>query len=128
ANQMSSEAALARLLDGEYREIDGVTIREGLWAAETYAALAEATGNDVEDYESVDPADLDLPDAAEGELEGFLYPSTYEFGPDTTPQEQLQALVDQGRTVYEGLGIPEDELREVIIKASIVQGEGMFSE
>lgn len=128
ANQMSSEAALARLLDGEYREIDGVTIREGLWAAETFAALAEATGNDVEDYESVDPADLDLPDAAEGELEGFLYPSTYEFGPDTTPQEQLQALVDQGRTVYEGLGIPEDELREVIIKASIVQGEGMFSE
>ena len=128
ANQMSSEAALARLLDGEYREIDGVTIREGLWAAETYAALAEATGNDVEDYESVDPADLDLPDAAEGELEGFLYPSTYEFGPDTTPQEQLQALVDQGRTVYEDLGIPEDELREVIIKASIVQGEGMFSE
>ena len=128
ANQMSSEAALARLLDGEYREIDGVTIREGLWAAETFAALAEATGNDVEDYESVDPADLDLPDAAEGELEGFLYPSTYEFGPDTTPQEQLQALVDQGRTVYEDLGIPEDELREVIIKASIVQGEGMFSE
>lgn len=128
ANQMSSEAALARLLDGEYREIDGVTIREGLWAAETFAALAEATGNDVEDYESVDPADLDLPDAAEGELEGFLYPSTYEFGPDTTPQEQLQALVDQGRTVYEGLGIPEDELREMIIKASIVQGEGMFSE
>ena len=128
ANQMSSEAALARLLDGEYREIDGVTIREGLWAAETYAALAEATGNDVEDYESVDPADLDLPDAAEGELEGFLYPSTYEFGPDTTPQEQLQALVDQGRTVYEDLGIPEDELREMIIKASIVQGEGMFSE
>ena len=128
ANQMSSEAALARLLDGEYREIDGVPIREGLWAAETFAALAEATGNDVEDYESVDPADLDLPDAAEGELEGFLYPSTYEFGPDTTPQEQLQALVDQGRTVYEDLGIPEDELREVIIKASIVQGEGMFSE
>lgn len=128
ANQMSSEAALARLLDGEYREIDGVTIREGLWAAETFAALAEATGNDVEDYESVDPADLDLPDAAEGELEGFLYPSTYEFGPDTTPQEQLQALVDQGRTVYEDLGIPEDELREMIIKASIVQGEGMFSE
>ena len=128
ANQMSSEAALGRLLDGNYREIDGVTIREGLWVAETFAALAEATGNEVADYEAVDPASLDLPDAAEGELEGFLYPSTYEFGPDTTPQEQLQTLVDQGRAVHDELGIPDDELREVIIKASIVQGEGAFSE
>ncbi|OLT19798.1 hypothetical protein BJF81_06955 [Ornithinimicrobium sp. CNJ-824] len=128
ANQMSSEAALGRLLDGNYREIDGVTIREGLWVAETFAALAEATGNEVADYEAVDPASLDLPDAAEGELEGFLYPSTYEFGPDTTPQEQLQTLVDQGRAVHDELGIPDDELREIIIKASIVQGEGAFSE
>ncbi|HSP60526.1 MAG TPA: endolytic transglycosylase MltG [Ornithinimicrobium sp.] len=128
ANQMSSEAALARLLDGNFREIDGVTVREGLWVAETFAALAEATGNEVADYEAVDPASLDLPDAAEGELEGFLYPSTYEFGPDTTPEEQLQTLVDQGKQVYDELGIADDELREVIIKASIVQGEGMFSE
>ncbi|MGC5585800.1 endolytic transglycosylase MltG [Ornithinimicrobium sp. W1665] len=128
AGQMSSQAALGRLLDGNFREIDGVTVREGLWVAETFAALAEATGHEVADYEAVDPASLDLPDAAEGELEGFLYPSTYEFGPDTTPEEQLQTLVDQGRQVYADLGIADDELREVIIKASIVQGEGMFSE
>lgn len=128
ANQMSSEAALARLLDGSYRDIDGVTIREGLWVSETFEVLAEATGHDVADYEAVDPASLDLPDAAEGELEGFLYPSTYEFGPDTTPENQLQALIDQGRRVHADLGVPEDELREVIIKASIVQGEGMFAE
>lgn len=128
ANQMSSQAALARLLDGNYREINGVTIREGLWVAETFEVLAEATGNDVADYEAVDPQTLDLPSAADGELEGFLFPSTYEFDPDSTPEEQLRAMVAQGRRTYEELGIPDDELRDVIIKASIVQGEGMFAD
>ncbi|AXH95076.1 endolytic transglycosylase MltG [Ornithinimicrobium avium] len=128
ANQMSSSAALARLLDGNYREINGVTVREGLWVSETFEVLAEATGNEVSDYEDVDPATLDLPDAAEGELEGFLYPSTYEFAPDSTPQDQLRAMVELGRRTYAEIGVPDDELREIIIKASIVQGEGMFAE
>ncbi|WP_130013811.1 endolytic transglycosylase MltG [Serinicoccus sediminis] len=128
ANQMSSEAALERLLDSEYREFSGVTVREGLWVDETFTVLAEETGHEVADYEAVDPEDLQLPAAARGELEGFLYPSTYEFGPDTTPQEQLQAMIDQGVQVYDEIGIPDDQLREVVIKASIVQGEGQFAE
>lgn len=128
ANQMSAEAALGRLLDGSYREINGVTIREGLWVSETFALLAEGTGHEVADYEAVDPATLDLPEAAQGELEGFLYPSTYEFPPDATPQDQLQMMIDTGRAKYEELGLSDgQELRDVIIKASIVQGEGMFS-
>ena len=83
---------------------------------------------DVADYEAVDPATLDLPDAAQGELEGFLYPSTYEFGPDDTPEEQLRAMVGLGKQKYAEIGVPEDQLRDVIIKASIVQGEGLFAE
>lgn len=129
ANQMSAEAALGRLLDGTYREINGVTVREGLWVDETFALLAEATGHEVSEYEAVDPTTLDLPEAAEGELEGFLYPSTYEFPPDATPQEQLQLMVDTGKQKYAELGLSDgEELRETIIKASIVQGEGMFSQ
>lgn len=128
ANQMSSQAAIARLLDGNYREINGVTIREGLWVDETFALLAEGTGHEVADYEAVDPASLDLPEAADGDLEGFLYPSTYEFAPDATPQQQLQMMVDTGKRKYEELGLADgEELRDVIIKASIVQGEGMFA-
>src|SRR5699024_9007659 len=33
-----------------------------------------------------------------------------------------------GKRKYAEIGVPEDELRDVIIKASIVQGEGMFAE
>lgn len=128
ANQMSAESALDRLLDPEYREFSGVTVREGLWVAETFEVLAEGTDHEVADYEAVDVADLELPEAADGELEGFLYPSTYEFSPDTSPEEQLQAMIDRGVRTYDELGIPDGDLREVVIKASIVQGEGMFAE
>ena len=37
-------------------------------------------------------------------------------------------MVDQGVQVYDQIGIPDDQLREVVIKASIVQGEGQFAE
>ncbi|WP_151523234.1 endolytic transglycosylase MltG [Serinicoccus kebangsaanensis] len=128
ANQMSSEAALSRLLDSQFREFSGVTVREGLWVAETFEVLAEGTDHEVADYEAVDPASLDLPEAAQGELEGFLFPSTYEFGPESTPEQQLQTMIDQGQQVYADIGIPDEDLREVVIKGSIVQGEGQFAE
>lgn len=128
AEQMSSQAALSRLLDGSYREINGVTVREGLWVSEIFQVLAEETDHEVAEYEDVDPGQLDLPEAAEGELEGFLFPSTYEFPTDATPQQQLQMMIDQGKTVFAELGLEGEELRETLIKASIVQGEGLFAE
>ncbi|MFX0538793.1 endolytic transglycosylase MltG [Ornithinimicrobium sp. Y1847] len=128
ANQMSSSSALARLLDGNYREINGVTVREGLWVSETFEILAEATGHEVSEYEDVDPTSLDLPEAADGDLEGYLFPSTYEFSPDATPQEQLQAMVDLAKRKVSEIGVPDDELHDVMTKASIIQGEGMFAE
>lgn len=128
ANQMSAQAALNRLLSSEFREFSGITVREGLWVSETFILLAEATGNEVADYEAVDPADLELPEAANGELEGYLFPSTYEFGPETEPEDQLREMVGLGKERFEALGIPDEDLEEVVIKASIIQGEGMFDQ
>lgn len=128
AEEMSSSAALEVLVDPSSRQTSGVTIREGLWKDEVFAILADATGNDVADYESIDPESLDLPEAANGELEGFLYPDTYEFSPTSTPEEQLQAMIDLGTRKYAEWGIDGPDLRDIIIKASIVQGEGMFAE
>ncbi|USQ74989.1 endolytic transglycosylase MltG [Ornithinimicrobium cryptoxanthini] len=128
AEQMSSGAALDRLVDPDSRQTTGVTIREGLWKDEVFAVLADATGHEVADYEAVDPASLDLPEAANGELEGYLFPDTYEFSPSSTPEEQLQAMIDLGAVRYEELGLSDADLHDIIIKASIVQGEGMFAE
>ncbi len=123
AKEMSASAALERLLDSESRNVARVTLREGLWTSEVFALLAEGTGNEVADYEAVDPESLDLPDAADGELEGFLAPDTYSFAPDDTPEEQLRQMVALGNQRYQELGVPEDELRETLTIASIIEGE-----
>ncbi|MCK0114261.1 endolytic transglycosylase MltG [Ornithinimicrobium sp. F0845] len=128
SEQMSAAAALDRLVDPDARQRTGVTIREGLWRDEVFAVLADATGNEIEEYEAVDPASLDLPEAANGQLEGYLFPDTYEFSPTSTPEEQLQAMIDLGARRYEELGLADADMQEIIIKASIVQAEGMFAE
>ncbi|WP_114907659.1 endolytic transglycosylase MltG [Ornithinimicrobium murale] len=128
SREMSASAALERLVDPEARQVAGVTIREGLWKSEVFGLLAEATGHEVADYEAVDPESLELPEAAAGNLEGYLWPDTYEFSPSATPAEQLQTMLDLGAQRYADLGLGEDQMHDIIIKASIVQGEGLFAE
>lgn len=129
ARQMSSSAALDRLVDGNFRQVVGVTVREGLWKEEVFAVLSEATDTPIEDYEAVDLADLPLPEAADGNLEGYLFPDTYEFPPAATAQEQLHAMVDLGAQRYEELGLTDGEdLQRTIITASLVQAEGFNPE
>lgn len=121
--QMSSQSALNLLLDPSSRMSKGVTIREGLWVSEVFATLSKQTGVPVAEYKKVQPASLGLPPAAEGKLEGFLFPSTYEFEPKATAAQQLKTMVDYGKKQLNQLGVPADQLRHVVIVASFVQGE-----
>ena len=121
--EMSSQAALNLLLDPTSRLSKGVTIREGLWVAEVFATLSKQTGVPLAEYKKVNPATLGLPPAADGKLEGFLFPSTYEFEPSATATEQLKAMVDLGKKQLNQLGVPADQLRHVVTVASFVQGE-----
>lgn len=128
AREMSASAALDRLLDPQARQVAQVTVREGLWVSEVFAVLAEQTGNEVEDYEAVDPESLPLPEAADGELEGYLAPDTYAFAPGSSAEEQLRAMVELGNQRYETLEVPEDELAETLTIASLIQAEAAASD
>lgn len=128
AEQMSAEGALDRMLDPQYRVVQGVTVREGLWKEEVFAVLADGTDHEVEDYEAVDPSELGLPSAAGGEMEGYLFPDTYSFGPNDTPTEQLRDMVELGKTKWDELGLQGEELDTAIIKGSLIQAEGAFSD
>lgn len=128
AEQMSSAEALERLVDPAYRVAKEVTVREGLWKEEVFALLAEGTGNQVADYEAVDPATLGLPEAAGDDMEGYLFPDTYSFGPDSTPEQQLQAMIDLGKQRYAELGLEGAELESTLVEASLIQAEAAFSD
>ena len=126
--QMSGQGALERMLDPANFDSNGVTVREGLWKAEVFETLATVTEHDVADYEAVDPGDIGLPPAAGGEMEGYLFPSTYSFGADDSPTEQLSAMVAEGKKRYAELGIEGEELNRAIIEGSLIQAEGAASD
>ena len=128
--------ALDVLLDPENILKNTVTIPEGLTVDDILATLAKKTDFSVAQYQKVldDPARLGLPDYAEGEAEGYLFPSTYDFGPQETPTTVLSAMVERWRQAAdesdlearaEELGYTPHELMTV---ASLVEAEAARDE
>lgn len=124
--QMSSAAALEVLVDPQNRVVRKITAKEGVRARQIGDLLVKTGKFDKAEVAAAlkDADALGLPPAAKGKPEGFLFPATYEFEPDTTAVEALRTMVAQSRAVLEELDVPASKQREVIIKASIVQAEG----
>ena len=123
--QMSGQAALDLLLDPAARLLSRVTVPEGRTVQQTLTAIAEQTGKPVEEFQtaSADLAALGLPAYANGMLEGFLFPATYDIEPDDTPADVLRQMVTRAVQALDELQIPEDQRLTVLTKASIVQAE-----
>jgi UPF0755 protein len=124
-SQMSGQAALDLLLDPAARLVSRVTLPEGLTVTRTLARLAEQTGRQVEEWQAAaaDTAALGLPAYANGSLEGFLFPATYDVEPDNAPADILRQMVTRGVQALDQLQIPEADRLTVLSKASIVQAE-----
>lgn len=123
--QMSAQAALAVLADPKNRTVPRVTIREGLWKNEVFAALSKGTGVPLAQYRAAakDPAQIGLPASAKGNVEGFLYPSTYEFPTKSTAAQQLRTMVAKAVEELDKAGVSEADYQRTLTVASIVEGE-----
>ena len=123
--QMSAKEALAILVDGKNRAVPRVTIREGLWTSEVFAALSKGTGVPLAQYQAAakDSAALGLPPEAKGNVEGYLFPSTYEFPAKATASEQLATMVAKAVAELQSAGVAEADYEKTLIVASIVEGE-----
>ena len=123
--QMSGQAALDLLLDPASRLLSRVTLAEGLSVQRSLTRIAEETGRPVEEFQAAaaDPVALGLPAYANGQLEGFLFPATYDVEPDDTPADVLRAMVARTQQAFTDLGIPEALQLTVLTKASLVQAE-----
>jgi len=122
--QMSGADALAILADPANRITQQVTIPEGTRVADALTRIAKGLDLKRADLaKAADSGDIGLPKAAKGKLEGFLFPATYKFGPDVTATQALKAMVDKGKETYADLGIPNAQLRDTVIKASIIEAE-----
>ncbi|MEN9922522.1 MAG: hypothetical protein RIS09_36 [Actinomycetota bacterium] len=131
-SEMSARAALELLLDPSSRAVLKLTIPEGLRATEIIKRASKVTGIDITEFETIleDPSVLDLPAITNNNLEGFLFPATYEIEKNATAQSVIQKMVDRFRQAYTELELSRRaaaagrSVREIIIIASILELEG----
>jgi UPF0755 protein len=123
--EMSGEAALALLLDTKDSLLSRLTLPEGLTAATTLAKIAASTHTPLAALKAAaaDPVAIGLPAYAHGKVEGWLFPSTYDFDPGTPAVEMLRQMVARTAQALDQLQVPDDQRLVVLTKASIVQAE-----
>lgn len=122
---MTAKDAFTFIADPANREAKRVTVREGLWASEVYPILSKETGVPVAEYvkAAANPKALGLPAAAGGKVEGWLFPSTYEFPDKATATVQLKTMVAKAVAEMKKSGVPEAQWERTMILASIVEAE-----
>lgn len=127
--EMSAQAALDVLADAENIITIRALVREGLRAGEVIAALSEATGVPLEDYEAViaDPQALGVPEEAPN-IEGYLFPATYTFEPGLTALDHVQRLVDETFSRLDARGVAVEDRHRVLTIASLIQREARLEE
>ncbi|GAA4575383.1 hypothetical protein GCM10023193_73840 [Planotetraspora kaengkrachanensis] len=130
--RMAAAAALDLLLTPASRVIRKVTVPEGMRLADVLAALAKGSGLPLSDFTKAvaEPDKLRLPAYAKGQVEGFLFPATYEVEPTATAADLLRKMIVRFRAAARHVDLErlaaERKLTplQAVTMASIVQAEG----
>jgi UPF0755 protein len=126
--ELPAKTALAMLLSSDNRLANSVTIPEGYTTDQTVKTLGSEpkfTGHQVAGALKR----LRLPRYAHGNPEGFLFPASYEIGPDTTAGNLLQSMVTKFDQVSDRLRLTHranalgKTPRQIVTIASLIQGE-----
>ena len=144
-SDMTADEILERLNDPEQAKSGHVTVTipEGWWAKEIAARLSEHfpytaqqfldAWNDqsyiqtlAKDYPFLNPEILSNPDLRV-KLEGYLFPETYQFKPDSSIDEITRTFLNQFKSVWESEKAKFESsgksVEEIVTLASIVQFE-----
>lgn len=120
--RMTSEAALAAILDPANRLENTVLLREGLTVAQSLPILAETLSIPLADFEAA-AADPSAYGVAAPSLEGWLFPATYTFEPEDTAADVIQTLVDRAVESLDAAGVPAADRQRILTIGSIIQRE-----
>ncbi|CAN7413944.1 endolytic transglycosylase MltG [Knoellia sp. LjRoot47] len=122
---MTAADAFAMLSDPGNRAVLRATIPEGLWVNEIFARLSKATGVPVKDYQAAakNTAALGLPESAKGRLDGYLFPSSYEFDDKVPAATQLKQMVAMTLAELKKAGVQPGDYNRILTVASIIEGE-----
>jgi UPF0755 protein len=134
--RMAAEDAFKILINPKRIVTTAVTVPEGLRVADTVKILAAKTKFSAAQFDAAlqDGAALGLPSYAKGNPEGYLFPSTYGFGPKEKPVDMLRDMVDRWKQSAEendlvaGAEAQGRTPAEIMTIASLVQAEGRGSD
>lgn len=134
--QVPAVTALDLLFDPTAKVVGRVTVPEGLTVPEILETLSRGIELPLADLEAAaaDPAALDLPDYADGRLEGFLFPATYDIDPGTSAVDVLRLLVSRFSQAAQETGLDAGAAElgltpyEVVITASLIERESRVDE
>ena len=121
---MTAKDALAALLEPANRLVNQVAMPEGMILPKVLALLASKTKIPLADFEAAvrNPQALGLPKEAIN-VEGYLFPATYNFSPNMTATQIIKQMVARTFTALEKAKVaPADQFR-VITLASLIQKE-----
>ena len=121
---MSASAALDALLDPANRLSNRIVIPEGTRESDILKLVSESTKIPLDQLMAAagDVSAYGLPPEATT-LEGFLFPASYVFDPDSTPQQVLAKMVDRAKQALDDVGVPPEQRWRIVTLASIVQAE-----
>lgn len=128
---MSGAAALELMLDPASRVVQKVVVPEGLRFEKTIVRITKGTDlTEDQVKEALSRAGaLGLPAYAEGSVEGFLFPATYEFQPGVDADTVVKAMLTRFRVAAKEVDLVAEAKKrkltpfEVVVIASLVQGE-----
>ena len=123
--EMKAKYALDMLLDPNNRELRTLTIAEGLTLPSYYEKIAAVTKTTVDEVKAAaaDTEALGLPPEAKGNLEGWLFPSTYPFDPGVTPAKVLSTMITETIKQLDAQGVAPADREKILTIASLVERE-----
>ncbi|GIF03467.1 endolytic transglycosylase MltG [Actinoplanes siamensis] len=144
--EMKASDALTMLLDLKNKNVNKVTIPEGVISLQIFDRLSKATGIPVDDFKKAakSPQKLGVPSlwfkrrdgkkVNAADIEGFLYPATYEFPKDTDATGVLKIIIEHFNDEMTKLDFANKATKlnispyEALVAASIAQVEALLPE
>lgn len=124
--EMRAADAVVALLDPANRETSTqVVVSEGLRATQVFERLAKALDVPIEEIEAAaaDPTAIGLPAEAQGNVEGWLFPATYNVTAGCTPTSMLTEMVTKTKTTLIEMNVAQSDWLSTLTMASIVEKE-----
>jgi UPF0755 protein len=131
-SEMKSSDAISALLNPANRMVTEVVIPEGRRAAWILDTLATTTGLPLAEFEAAvaNASNLGLPSYANGNVEGFLFPATYEFAPDVTADQIIAEMIGRFNAEAELINLEARAAEmgrspyDIVTVASLLEVEG----